>query len=1035
MAETIPDKTTEVKQIDKIKQPLKQKKTKQAEKVKNNVDDQNCSTKKAKINSLTEEKLVLKETEKKELSSNKKEDLESTTDATILPSNLMERSTNVSEDGEFIKFKDKALKTRLLSRVTHKNPTEITKDEALKTMQLDLSYSTYDSNSKKIRSIDGLQYFTNLTNLDLHEHAITDVTSLANLTKLTELNLSGNLISDIIPLKNFENIKTLNLENNSIVDLQPLSKLTKLETLNLKGNTITDLKPLSTLQNIETLNLDDNSIVDLKSLPTLKNIKTLSLDKNSIVDLQPLSKLTTLETLSMCSNKIENVTALSTLKNLHVVKLSDNHIGDINPLYKLEHLYNEDCSIRDQKIIVSSFTKTYIDHYNLPLNLSLDSALDLKQYSDPHELTLKKIPTNGFIQCYFRGERPFIGFPVGPSSHYEYYLIEQWDGDLTIDFNPYINKIKRIVTDLKISKAEKQKELEKIESGNLTVEEFEKDIRELAYKSLLTPVDTPDSSQNQGTNQDTQTEDISGQLEKLLGESTDIKASNNYKNADKEKQDLYNNAITSGQAVYDKLSSTPEQVKAAAQAIQDALSALNGDHKSQTTLEGLQQEQAKLQQQITQVKADKTKSEEEKNKEISKLNSQITDLGKQIEQLIKDKNTLQGQLDAANGKIQTLSGELEKAKQQGTADKATIQSLTEQLQQTKDALEKLKSDKTLSDQKKQAEIDKLNGQIANLGKQIEQLTKDKNSLIQQLQKAQENLNKLQSELEKTKVQNTVDKATIEQLNKQITTLKQQVKQLQDDKIKSEQEKQTEIDKLNNQIANLKKQIEQLSTHSVEQPNGKALVAPLVNEKPEFDLEKYKKEHPEEFAGTPSEIGELPTDPSQQGNYIKNYIDYINNKINKLKDNTLTSEQQTQLKELIDNLGDLPEKISEKKLCLDAINRDVDNLLNSAASKKEQPSKPIVNDNQHNVSIENNHVTNDKENTEQISQKTEAKKSQDEVHFVATDNDNKTKRKVSTTDTSVKDRRVLPKTSDPTTPLGLLGFVSAALGLFGFKKKH
>ena len=82
------------------------------------------------------------------------------------------------------------------------------------------------------------------------------------------------------------------------------------------------------------------------------------------------------------------------------------------------------------------------------------------------------------------------------------------------------------------------------------------------------------------------------------------------------------------------------------------------------------------------------------------MNGKIADLGKQIEQLTKDKKDLQGQLDAANGKIQTLTNELEKVKQQGTADKATIQSLTEQLQQTKGALEKLKGDKTLSDQQK-----------------------------------------------------------------------------------------------------------------------------------------------------------------------------------------------------------------------------------------------------------------------------------------------------------------------------------------------
>lgn len=211
-----------------------------------------------------------------------------------------------------------------------------------------------------------------------------------------------------------------------------------------------------------------------------------------------------------------------------------------------------------------------------------------------------------------------------------------------------------------------------------------------------------------------QTDDISSELETLLNEHNDIEKTDNYKNADDNLKHTYDTAVTDGQKVYDKLSSTPEQVKQAVEKIKTALGALNGDKKAQAIKEqlstatqkiaSLQSDLEKAKQQNTtdkskideltgkistlngqleQLKQDNTKSIEEKQKEIAKLNSQIEDLNKQVAQLTKDKGSLQQQLDTANGKVQTLT-------------------------------EQLKQDKTKSDKEKQAEIDKFNGNVGVL---------------------------------------------------------------------------------------------------------------------------------------------------------------------------------------------------------------------------------------------------------------------------------------------------------------------------------
>ena len=215
-----------------------------------------------------------------------------------------------------------------------------------------------------------------------------------------------------------------------------------------------------------------------------------------------------------------------------------------------------------------------------------------------------------------------------------------------------------------------------------------------------------------------------------------------------------------------------------------------------------QKEIEKLNQEIQTLKDDHSKSDQEKQKEIERLSGQVNTL-------TQEKQALQGKLDAANEKVRSLTEQLEQAKQHHTTDASTIQSLTQQLQQTKQQLEDLKHNKTLSDQQKQAEIDKLNAQIAELGKQIEELTQENTSLKGQIATLQATVARLTQEANQCHASDGAKAQELEKVKKQLTQAQSDLEKLKTDKTQSDQEKQKEIDKLSNQVTQLNQEITKL----------------------------------------------------------------------------------------------------------------------------------------------------------------------------------------------------------------------------------
>lgn len=444
------------------------------------------------------------------------------------------------------------------------------------------------------------------------------------------------------------------------------------------------------------------------------------------------------------------------------------------------------------------------------------------------------------------------------------------------------------------------------------------------------------------TEENLQVDDPSEILHSLLQTDHNIKSNNNYKNADKQLQETYDKAISDGQKIYDKLSSSPEEVKSAAQTIQSAIDALNGDQKEKEVSEKLSTQIQKLKEQLTQLqsqltkanssinadkntiqqlnsqifslsqqleklKNDTTQSDQQKQVEIDKLNKKIAELDKQIEQLTKDKNALQGQLTAANDKIQKLSEELKKAKQQNTADVSAISNLNKQLDELKSKLEKLQNDKTLSDQQKQAEIDKLNKKIAELEKQVEQLTKDKSDLQSQIEQLKKKVERLTETANSCSLTDNEKAKELIKVKKELQDVKSSLEQLKKEKEKTDKEKQEEISQLTKQIDKLTKQLETVTKEKISLQS---------------QLEKAN-----------NEIKQL----SQQIDDLKNQISQKDKEIEKLKAEKLQCSNDQDKQKLESRITQLQK---EKEGLQNKIEQLREQLKEQVPKQKEQVTVPL-----------------------------------------------------------------------------------------------
>ncbi len=887
-----------------------------------------------------------------------------------------------------VQFKDPVLKKRILSQMKKQNlisqsAQDITEEDALKVKELIMSS---DPGDDKIQSIEGIENFKNLTWLSLSDNQITDITPLKGLTNLTYLALSGCHITDITPLKGLTKLEScLDLNYNQITDITPLAGMTNLSSLDLRQNKITDVTPLAGMTNLTNLLLSDNQITDITPLAGLTKLEYgLDLNQNKITDVTPLKGLTKLSSLDLSQNKITDVTPLAGLKKLYSLNLQSNQIKNLECLSMSHGFF--------------AVTEASLQTINLqPTTLTVDLKKEIKGFGNV-TFYLDENVSNGVLT-----------YKEGMKNPYQVKAYERdsvgvelvYTADINIDFSKAKNPIiiqfkdavlkKRILSEMKkqnlinqsaqdITEEDALKVKELDLSGFSSVDKFQSiegienfknltklylsdnhitDLTPLAGMTKLETLDATaqtinlqpttatvdlkkeikafgnpsvalDENVSNGVltykegmknpyqvkvheengehkysatinvdfpkakiNSEIQTEDTSEELQKLLDGDSTVKATDNYKNADDNLKQAYDKAITDGKTIYDKLSSTPEQVQQAAEKIKAALGKLNGDAKSSTAT-----------------------------------------------------SQLQGQLDAANGKIQTLSGELEKAKQQGTADASTIQSLTEQLQQTKNALEKLKSDKTLSDQQKQAEIDRLNGQITELGKQIEKLTQENTSLKSQIATLQATVARLTEEANQCHVSDGAKAQELEKVKQQLTQAQGDLEKLKQDKTQSDQEKQKEIDRLNGQVTQLNQEIDKLkqekSTLTQQLQDATSQVNTLNSQLEQLknDKKQADEKNKQTISGLNTQVQQLTHDKQglqEQITTKQKEIEKLNTQIQTLKDDHSKSDQEKQkeIERLSGQVNTLTQEKKDLQGKLDAANEKVRSLTEQIDKLKQQ----------------------------------------------------------------------------------------------------
>lgn len=349
----------------------------------------------------------------------------------------------------------------------------------------------------------------------------------------TITNVDAEKVTDLSGLA--DEISNLGKKVNDLSGLEAFSNLTK---LSLKDNEISDLSPLGKLEKLAEVDLSKNKITDLKPFQHLEKITKLDLSSNEITDLAPYAdqlKKAKQGSITLTSNRIS-----SPISNdlASVIKDATKQRFQITADGKLAQITGE---------IEGLNPNPAVDDISWTVAATKQGALE------PAVALLEKIPAD-------------------PKDVVLTLKKDKWSADYHINFQAYLDGLQKKVTDSTADDAEKTRVSNLIKTAGTPL---------YSIKAAIVGLG---KSKTEGTDPDTGIENASDALLSLLQSAEDVKKTENYTNADTEKQKAYTDAITAGKTVYDKLSSTPEQVKTAAEKIKTALGNLNGDAKAKTAL-------------------------------------------------------------------------------------------------------------------------------------------------------------------------------------------------------------------------------------------------------------------------------------------------------------------------------------------------------------------------------------------------------------------------------------------------------------------
>lgn len=854
-------------------------------------------------------------------------------------------------------------------RILNMSDEPITPDKVKDITDLKPPRSVWPLFKKNIQNIYGLQYFRSLKTIMLSQNKIEDISPVGDLTKLTDLNLSYNRISDIRPVQNITGLTVLRMDSNRISDITPIQNLTSLTTLGCWDNQIEDISSLKKLTKLKNLVLSRNKITSIDVVKNFKDLQFFFITDNKVKDISPIADLTNLKSLTLNSNPIGNFQPIKNLNNLAYLNLSDTSFADkdmslITDKTSLMHLRLGNTKITKLDGIekLTMLQKLYIND-----NKAINDFSKLKDLSGLTELDVSNTNFNDQDLQNLPNKGNITDLKIGGTQVTKLDVLKDFTNLKKVDVsNIKINDFSALknisglseidLRDQDLTKEQLSTAIEALKNSSarektlrLQGKDNKVDLSAFAdgwtYQDSFngakydpnTKTGSPAKGQSTATFQfhdknnwqnvisvvvdfgsqqtgaagvdaQTQTDDSqSSELEKLLGAAESVKATENYTNADPDKQTAYTNAITAGKTVYDKLSSTPEQVKTAAEKIKTALAALNGDAKAKTALKNklkaLVDDLATVQASNNYKKADptlqtaytKAVSEGKKASEdagasseklriaisnieaaLGKLNGDNLSLKEKLQALVDDLSkvkatnnysnadeNLQGEYtkaiaagqetlsktDASAEDFRTAVSNIEAALKNLNGDSKSKDALKKKLQDLVNALETVKklnnysnADKSLQDEYTkaitagQSTLNKNDASAEDYRKAAEAIQTALNGLNGDAKKIQEltaslaaanaQITQMTEDLKKAKEQAAADKAKIETLTTQVSTLTKKVEDLNKQvttltkenetnatKIEEKEKKitglTTKVQDLQKEIDALKKQIEDL----------------------------------------------------------------------------------------------------------------------------------------------------------------------------------------------------------------------------------
>lgn len=504
----------------------------------------------------------------------------------------------------------------------------------------------------------------------------------------------------------------------------------------------------------------------------------------------------------LSNSYIFDISGIEEFKNLEQLYLDNNNITDISPLKNLTKLYN--------------------------LWLGKNNISDISALSNLHELVTLSLYGNHILDI-----QPLVGLKKITALSLYNQTLSQSIYEKTSKLNiKYIDDL-----DFTVSP-----ELGSVTNGNFTFNNLPKTrsgiIRFQSKSATVAGVTTSRNGGGIGYEGvikldfssfglpafESQTEDTSQSLLAYLTDAATIRKTTNYRNADNDKRADYEAALAQGSRVYQKLSSTPSELSAAARTIERAFDNLNGDKKQQLTLENAQAQIQTLTQTVndlqTQIKALEAQSKLDKAKiqeltdeldafdkalqklRADKLNSDAANLAHiqglkdkvigittELAAVTKDKNLIQSQLANAKHQIDDLCQALAQAKAQDGADKDKIKKLEDELKRAKSAYEKLAQDKQTSDNQNLAQIAELTNTLGVLRNQVHSLEDEKSSLESQIAALKQQLQDLSKQADTCSATDEAKAQEIKSLKAQLAEARTKLEKLTQDKKTGKSEKQ------------------------------------------------------------------------------------------------------------------------------------------------------------------------------------------------------------------------------------------------------